>query len=67
MKEYFFNLLVALDQFINAIFGGLADETLSSRAGKARNNGKKWGCYLCKVLDALDRNHCTKSIEWDEK
>lgn len=67
MKDYFFRIAKALDQLLNTIFGGNEDELLSSRAAKARINGKKWGCYLCKVLDALDRDHCAKSIEWDEK
>lgn len=66
MKDYLFNFLIAIDQLLNTILGGFPDETLSSRAGKARNNGKKWGCYFCKVLDAIDKNHCDKSIEWDE-
>jgi hypothetical protein len=47
--------------------GGNEDETISSRAAKAKLQGKRWGCVLCKLLDKLDKNHCEKSIEMDEK
>lgn len=60
-----FNVLVALDQLANTIFGGDPDETISSRAGKL--NGKtKWATLLCKLLDYLDPGHCPNSIEHDE-
>lgn len=58
-------LAVAHDQLANAAFGGDPDETISSRAGKAARNGRRWGCILCRLLDAFDRNHCEKSIELD--
>lgn len=56
-------LAVAHDQLANAAFGGHEDETLSSRAGKAAREGKRWACVLCRLLDRLDPNHCEKSIE----
>lgn len=58
-------LAVAHDQLANAAFGGHEDETLSSRAGKAAREGKRWACVLCRLLDRLDPNHCEKSIEPD--
>lgn len=67
MKNYLMNLLISLDQLGNTILGGLPDETISSRAAKAKLQGKRWGCVLCKLLDKLDKNHCEKSIEMDEK
>ena len=66
MKEYFWRVLVSLDQFVNTIFGGFEDESISSRAAKAERNGKKWGCVLCKILDKIDKDHCNKNIELDE-
>lgn len=60
---------VANDQALNAALVGRAgseDETISSRAGKASRAGKRWGCILCKLLDAIDPGHCEKSIEEDE-
>lgn len=64
--KYFWNLLVSLDQFVNTLFGGYPDETISSRAAKAKRKKKKWGCILCKFLDIFDKNHCEKNIELDE-
>ena len=32
--KYVWNILIAIDQFFNALFGGDPDETISSRAGK---------------------------------
>jgi hypothetical protein len=34
MKKYIWNILVAIDQFINTVLGGDPDETMSSRMGK---------------------------------
>ena len=59
-------LAVAHDQLANTAFGGHEDETLSSRAGKAAREGKRWGCIFCRLLDRLDAGHCEKSIEPDE-
>lgn len=59
-------IAVAFDQVANAAFKGSEDETISSRAGKARRQGRRWACVLCRVLDRLDPGHCDKSIEADE-
>jgi hypothetical protein len=61
-KWYVLSLLIALDQFVNALFGGYPDETVSFRSAKARNDGKEWGCILCKLLDAIDPQHCDKTM-----
>lgn len=53
--------MMAYDQALNALTGGSEDETISSRAARARDRGKRWGCVLCGVLDWLDPNHCSKS------
>lgn len=66
MKSYGRRVAVAIDQLFNALFNGDEDETISSRAAKARLKGKRWGCVLCRFLDWLDPNHCTNSIEPDE-
>lgn len=34
MKKYFYNILIGIDQLVNAILGGDPDETISSRLGK---------------------------------
>ena len=66
MKSYGRRVAVAIDQLFNALLGGDEDETISSRAEKARRKGKRWGCVLCRILDWLDKDHCTNSIEPDE-
>jgi hypothetical protein len=54
-------LAVAHDQLANAATGGSEDETISSRANRARGEGRRWGCILCKLLDSLEEDHCAKS------
>jgi hypothetical protein len=60
---YLKNLALSLDQLLNTVLGGDPDETLSRRAGRARNAGEKWGCILCKYLDKIDPRHCEKTLE----
>lgn len=59
-------LAVSYDQVANTAFGGDEDETISSRAGKAARQGKRWGCVLCSLLDWFQPNHCENNIEVDE-
>lgn len=67
MKKYFFNVLIALDQSANALTGGDPDETLSSRMGKYVANKRGFiPCFICKLLNKIDPNHCISSIEEDE-
>lgn len=54
-------LAVSADQLANAAFNGMEDETISSRAGRHKDN-EKWACWLCWLLDHIDPNHCEKSI-----
>ena len=62
MPKYLFGLLVALDQVLNALLGGYADETISYRSAIASKNGERWGCVLCTMLDKIDPDHCVKTI-----
>ena len=59
-------IAVGFDQLANVAANGDEDETISSRAEKARRKGRRWGCVLCRVLDWLDKDHCKNSIELDE-
>lgn len=52
MKWYIVNLLCALDQFVNALFGGWCDETMSSHAYRLWRDGKPFG-WLMRVYDVL--------------
>ena len=55
-------IAIAIDQLINALIGGYADETLSSHAWRMEQQGKPWGC-LRRVIDTLAFNsaHCYES------
>lgn len=68
LKRYFWNILISIDQFVNTVFGGDPDETISSRWGKhSRARGRKaWQYYACRILHLFDKEHCLKSIEEDE-
>lgn len=56
------HIAIALDQLGNATTGGNEDETISSRAGRLKRDGRGWACVLCKLLDWLQKDHCNKSI-----
>lgn len=64
--RYLMNWLRWLDEGVNVLTGGDANETLSSRAGKAQQKGRRWACILCRVLDAFQPNHCARSINPDD-
>ena len=65
MKTYLFNVLVALDQFINTLLVGSPDETLSARAWRAESDNKILGKLFRPVIDFLflpfETHHCFKS------
>ena len=66
MCQYFWNLLIALDQLANTILFGDPDETMSSRMGKYVRRGRGWfPCHLCKILNWFEKDHCIRSIEAD--
>lgn len=54
-------IAIAFDRLTNIAANGSEYETISSRAFRAKSNGRKWGCVLCRLLDRLDPNHCDKS------
>jgi len=56
------HIALAFDQIANAASGGSEDETISSRAGRLRREGRGWACVLCRVLDWLEKDHCEKSV-----
>lgn len=54
-------IAIGYDQLANAATGGSEDETISSRANRARKERKAWACILCRILDWIDPDHCSKS------
>ncbi len=81
MRQYFWNLLLIIDQAVNTVFGpvlnfilkptiarfGDPSETLSSVFGKNIAQGQCTGCkFICKILNWFQPNHCIDSIEPNE-
>ena len=73
-------LLVSIDQLAYVLIGGLiyvalggpcpsADETISSRVGRAELAGKRWGIVLAWLIDGLfvllgaGPHHCRRNVE----
>jgi hypothetical protein len=67
MKRYFFNILLSLDIFVNALLGGNYYETLSARAHLAAVNGNRYWGWTEKFINALafDQKHCERSYRWE--
>ena len=64
-------VLIAVDQLANALALGNEDDTLSSRAWKAKTKGRAWGRAAVAIIDPLfaalgQPDHCRRSAEWDE-
>lgn len=59
----YWRILVGLDCAASATFGGDGHTTVSKRAYLAKLQGAPWGCYLCKLLDRIQTDHCKKSSE----
>ncbi len=68
VKQYFWNLFIAVDQLGNALLLGDPDETISSRLGKYVRAGteNKFLIFVAMILDKIDPGHCRASIEEDE-
>ena len=58
---YLLQILVAIDQLLNAIVGGYADETLSARAYRMRAKGQPYWGWTANAIDELffwQEDHC---------
>ncbi len=65
MKRYFFQIGVALDQLLNTLFGGYADETLSARAYRRSEDSYRW-TLVRNFIDAVlffDYEHCENAYD----
>lgn len=59
-----FQVLVALDQLINTLVGGYADETLSSHAYRRKLDGSApWQAWIIDRLFFWQREHCRTAYE----
>ena len=67
MRKYIYNVLVGFDMFMNTIFGGLPDETISAHAGRMEKRDSYWAIALSAILDRLQPHHVEDAIVGDEK
>lgn len=62
-----YHVLIAIDQLFNALTGGAADETFSSRCyrGASKPNPKKRWRFWFWLVNSLffDKNHCKQAYE----
>ncbi len=63
--KYAWNLIIAVDQLVNAILFGDPDETISSRAAKHLGHRDGWH-WLARALDWIDPGHSKNALEEDE-
>ena len=45
----------------NTVLNGEAGEYISTRANRARAEGRLWGCCLCRLMDWITKDHCKNS------
>ena len=68
LKRYGYHMVIAIDQLFNALTGGAADETLSSRTYRgailAEKPKKRWR-VLYRFINSIffDSNHCKTAYE----
>lgn len=70
LKDYCFNVAVALDQLVNTLIGGHPDETMSSRC--YRNSQKYWYAkaaqrFLDFIFSPWGSDHCKQAYESELK
>ena len=63
LKQYILNILIAFDQFVNVLFLGQPDETISSRAWRCKDANSFWGVMhsLINKLFFFQKDHCHKA------
>lgn len=60
----YFQVAVAIDQFVNTLFAGYADETLSSRAHRHKMDGSRaWPAWIINHLFFWQEDHCKEAYE----
>lgn len=66
--SYSKNILVAVDQLINAVLKGWPDETLSSRCYRLRRDGvMSWPANVIDALFFWEEEHCEASYESEKE
>lgn len=72
IKSWCFTLWLSNDQYINTLFGGREDHSISGRVGVRALANQKVALVMEKIINFPfyvifgQRDHCRQSIEWDE-
>lgn len=69
IKRYIMNILISIDQLLNAILFGSPVHTISGRVGYNALLKNKWAIslqFIINLIFFMDKDHCYNSIEWDE-
>lgn len=56
-------IIKGYDLLGNPALNGKAGEYISARAYRAQQENRRWGCILCKLLDAIQKDHCKNSTK----
>lgn len=64
-EGYLHRVAVSVDQTANVVTGGKPDETISSRAAIADEQGKWWGRAMSRFLDLFQSDHGAKAQAGD--
>lgn len=70
MGWYFLQVLIAIDQLGNALIGGWADETISSRSYRLSKKDYWWAGIpqgIINFIFAWEPNHCFHAYESERK
>ena len=62
MIRWALTVLIELDEFVNALTGGYANETISRRMAFSAARGKFAGCLFCKLIEKIWPRHCDLSV-----
>jgi hypothetical protein len=68
VKTYLMQNLIALDQQLNALLGGMADETLSARAHRMREKKQKYWGWTANTIDFIffwEKDHCFMAYQYE--
>lgn len=66
LREYFWNILIGLDQLCNVLLAGFPDETFSARAYRKARAGQWFWRALRWLIDKVffwDADHCLSSYQ----
>lgn len=55
-------IAVQADEMGNVALNGRKNESLSYRAALAMVAKRRWGCVMCRLLDAVSPHHCEDQL-----